>query len=109
VRKYAYRMKPNVFSRLNFVVITGFICSYEIIVGVIYIILLCVMSTEVTSETRVMTDCLNFDVSLCIAYNVKNKFQLGEEGIGIIFLWDFRPRYSSRLHKITNKCTPAIS
>jgi len=67
------------------------------------------MSTEVTSETRVMTDCLNFDVSLCIAYNVKNKFQLGEEGIGIIFLWDFRPRYSSRLHKITNKCTPAIS
>ena len=102
-------MKPNVFSRLNFVVITGFISSYKIFVGVIYIILLCVMSIEVTCETRVRTDCLNFDVSLCIAYKVKNKFQLGEEGIGIIFLWDFRSRYSSRLHKITNKCTPSIN
>jgi len=83
VRKYAYRMKPNVFSRLHCVVITGFTSSYKIIVGVIYIILLCVTSIEVTSETRVRTDCLNFDVSLCIAYKLKNKFQLGEEGIGI--------------------------
>jgi len=32
---------------------------------------------------------------------LKNKFRLGEEGIGYIFLWDFRSRYISRLHKIT--------
>jgi len=34
-------------------------------------------------------------------YELKNKFQLEEEGIGNIFLWDFRSRYSSRLHKIS--------
>jgi len=45
---------------------------YKIIVGVIYIILLCVRSIEVTGETRVRTDCLNFDVSLCIAYKLKD-------------------------------------
>jgi len=27
--------------------------------------------------------------------------QLEEESIGNIFLWDFRSRYSSRLHKIS--------
>ena len=78
----------------------------------IYVILLCVMSIEVTGETRVRTDCLNFDVFLCIAYKLKDKFQLGEEGISYILLWDFRSRYSSRLHKITyfnNKCTPTVS
>jgi len=37
------------------------------------------MPVEITDETRVRTDCLNFDVSLCI--QIKNKFQLEEEGI----------------------------
>jgi len=32
------------------------------------------------------------------AYKSKNKFQLEEETIGIIFLWDFSSRYSSRVH-----------
>jgi len=91
-------MKQNVFNRFYFIVITGFIYSYKIIVGVIYIILLSLMPTEKTGETRVRTDCSNFDVSLCI--QIKNKFQLEEEGIGNIFLWDFT-RYSSRLHKIS--------
>jgi len=59
------------------------------------------MSVEVTGETRVRTDCLNFDATLRIAYKLKNKFQLGEEGIRYIILWDFRSRYSSRLHKFT--------
>jgi len=31
-----------------------------------YIILLSAMPTEETGETKVRTDCLNFDVSLCI-------------------------------------------
>ena len=35
----------------------------------------------------VRTDCLNFDVSLCI--QIKNKFQFEEKGIVILFLWDF--------------------
>jgi len=35
------------------------------------------------------------------AYKLKNKFQLEEEGVGIIFLWDFGSRCSSRLHKIS--------
>jgi len=56
------------------------------------------MPTEKTGETRVRTDCSNFDVSLCI--QIKNKFQLEEEDIGNIFLWDFT-RYSSRFHKIS--------
>jgi len=51
-----------------------------------------------TGETGIRTDCLNFDVPY--AYELKNKFQL-EEGIGIIYLWDFRSRCSSRLHKIS--------
>jgi len=41
------------------------------------------MPTEETGETRVRTDCLNFDVSLCI--QLKNKFQLEEEGMRNIF------------------------
>jgi len=45
---------------------------YKVIVGVIYIILLCVRSIEVTGETRVRTDCLNFDVSLCTACKLKD-------------------------------------
>ena len=35
------------------------------------------------------------------AYKLKNKFQTEEEGIGSIFLWVFRSRSSSRLHKIS--------
>ena len=101
VRKYAYWMKPKVFSPFHFLVIIGFISSYKAIVGVIYIILLCIMSIEVTGETGVRTDCLNFDVTLCIAYKLKNKCQLGEKSIRYIFLWDFISRYSSRLHKFT--------
>jgi len=38
------------------------------------------MPIEETGETRVRTDCLNFD----IAYKLKNKFQFEEEGI-----WDY--------------------
>jgi len=40
------------------------------------------MPLEETGETRVRTDCLNFRFSLCI--QIKNKFQLEEEGTGII-------------------------
>jgi len=58
------------------------------------------MSIEVTGETRVRIDCLNFDVSPCVAlHKLKDKFQLGGEGISYIFLWDFLSRYSARLHK----------
>jgi len=42
------------------------------------------MSIEVTGETKVRTDCLNFDVTLCIAYKLKDTFELGEEGISYI-------------------------
>ena len=57
-------MKQNVFSRFHFIVITGSISSYKIIVSVyVYLILLSVMTVEKTVETRVRTDCLNFDVS----------------------------------------------
>jgi len=58
------------------------------------------MPTEETGERRIRTDCLNFDVSLRIQIK-RNKFQLEEESIGIIFFGDFRSRYSSRLHKIS--------
>jgi len=56
------------------------------------------MPIEETGEKKVRTDCLNFDVFY--AYKLKNKFQLEEEGIRIIFLRDFRSRCSSILHKI---------
>jgi len=42
------------------------------------------MPIEETSERRVRTDCLNFYVSLWM-WIKKNKFQLEEEGIGILF------------------------
>jgi len=58
----------------------------------------CYLPMGETGETGIRTDCLNFDVPY--AYELKNKFQL-EEGIGIIYLWDFRSRCSSRLHKIS--------
>jgi len=35
------------------------------------------------------------------AYKIKNKFQLGEEGIRNIFLWDLKSHYSSIFHKIS--------
>ena len=45
-------------------------CSFGfhtlIYVGFIYIMLLLLMPTDETGETRVTTDCLNCDVSLCI-------------------------------------------
>jgi len=53
----------------------------------IYTILLSIMPIEETGETRVRTDCLNFDVSC--AYKLKSKFQLEEEGIAIIFFVGF--------------------
>jgi len=65
------------------------------------------MSIEETGETRVRTDCLNFDVSN--AYKLK---KLLEEALGLYFLWDFRSHCSSRWHKISSfndKCTPTIS
>jgi len=44
--------------------------SYKIFVVVTYIIVLSIMHTEETGETRVRTDCLNFDVSLCIQIKI---------------------------------------
>jgi len=66
---------------------------HKIIVGVVYVILLSLMPIEKTRETRVRTDCLMHTNFL--------KIQLEEEGIWIIFLWNFLSRYSSRLHKIS--------
>jgi len=51
----------------------GFISSYKIIVGVIRMMLLFLMPVEETGETRVRTDCFNFDDSQCI--HIKNKFE----------------------------------
>ena len=45
--------------------------------------LLSLMPFEETGKTRVRTNCLNFDVSLCI--RILKKIQLEEEGIGLIF------------------------
>jgi len=44
------------------------------------------MPVDETSETRVRTDCLDFDVS---AYKLKNKFQFEERGIVIVFFVGF--------------------
>jgi len=60
--------------------------SYKIIVGFIHIMLLFLMPVDETSETRVRTDCLDFDVS---AYKLKNKFQFEERGIVIVFFVGF--------------------
>jgi len=40
-----------------------------------------------TGETRLRTDCLNFDVYLCI--QIKTQISFGEESIGIIFFVGF--------------------
>jgi len=66
--------------------------SNKIIVEVVYIMLLSLTPIEETGETRVRTDCLNFNGSQCI--QIKKQFQLEEEGTGIIFLWYFRSRRS---------------
>jgi len=55
VRKYVYRIKQNVFNRLHIL--------NKVIVGVICIMLLSLTTTEETGETKVRTDCLNFDFS----------------------------------------------
>jgi len=47
VRKYAYRMKQNVFNRFHILI--------KNIVGVIYIMLLSLVPIEETGETRFMT------------------------------------------------------
>jgi len=65
----------------------------------IRIMLLALMPIEETAETRVRTDYLNFYVSQC--RQIKTQISFREEGIGIIFLWDFRSRCSSKLHKIS--------
>jgi len=65
------------------------VSSYKIIVVVIYRTLLSLMPIEETRETRVRTDCLNFDVSLCV--QIKNKFHLKKEGIENIFYWILDP------------------
>jgi len=57
------------------------------------------MPIEEAYETKVMIDCLNFDVSLSM--QIFKKFQLDEKSIGIIYLWDFRSHCSSILHKIS--------
>jgi len=55
VRTYVHRIKQNVSNRFNIL--------NKIIVGVIYKMLLSLTTTEETGETKVRTDCLNFDVS----------------------------------------------
>jgi len=40
------------------------------------------MPIEETGKTRVRTDCLNFDVCLCIQIK---KLEFEEEGTGIVF------------------------
>jgi len=45
------------------------------------------MPIEEVGETRLRTDCLNFDVSQCIQINKKISFE--EESIGIIFFVGF--------------------
>jgi len=57
------------------------------------------MPIEETGERSVRTDCLNFDVSLCI--QIKKQISIGGRRHGNIFLWDLRSRYSSRLHDIS--------
>jgi len=50
-------------------------------------LLLSLMPIAETGETRVRSDCLNFDVSH--GYKLKNKLQFEEKGIGIIFFAEF--------------------
>jgi len=40
-----------------------------------YVMLLPVMSIEETNKTRVRTDCLNFDVSVCIRIKKQNSIR----------------------------------
>jgi len=94
-------MKQNVFSRFHFIVITGFISSYKTIVRVI-----CIYNFIVCNANwkKLVKQGLGLIVQILMfpyTYELKNKFQLEEEGIGNIFLLDFGSRYSSRLHKIS--------
>ena len=91
----------------------GFISSCKIIVGVICMILMSLMPIEETGETRVRTDCLNFDSSHCIQIE-KQLSITGRSHWDYTFMGDFRSHCSSRLHKssffnFNNKCTPTIS
>jgi len=58
--------------------------------------LLFLMPVEETGETRVRTDCLNFDASLCI--QIKTNFNLRKKALGLYFLLDWRSRCCSRMH-----------
>jgi len=58
------------------------------------------MPTEETGETRVRTDCLNFNVLLCVQIK-KTNFNFGTKVLGLYILWDFRFCCSARLHKIS--------
>jgi len=49
--------------------------------------LLFLMPLEETGETRVRTDCLNFDISY--VYKLKSKFQFEEDGVGVVFFVGF--------------------
>jgi len=69
--------------------------------GYIYsITLLSLRPIKETDETRVRNDCLNFNISLCIQI-LKRISLRGRRYWDYIFLWDFRSRCSSRLHKIS--------
>ena len=78
----------------------GFISSRKIIVGVICLILMSLMPIEETVETRVRTDCLNFDSSQCIQIE-KQLSITGRTYWDYTFMGDFRSHCSSRLHKIS--------
>ena len=75
------RIKQNVFNRFHI------LC--KIIVMVMYIMLLSLMPVEETGQTRVSSFKFR-----CFSIHKKKKFQLEEEGNGIIFLWGFRSRCS---------------
>jgi len=60
------------------------------------------MSVEETGETRVRTDCLNFDVSN--AYKIKKLL----EALRLYFLWDFKSHCSSRCTKFNRLMTNAL-
>ena len=49
--------------------------------------LLFLMPVEETGETRVRTDCFNFDVSLCI--QIKTNFNLRKKALGLYFFVGF--------------------
>jgi len=68
------------------------------------------MPLEETGKTRDRTDCLKFDVFLCIP--IKKQISIrGRKHWGIYFLWDFASRWNSRWYKISwfnNRCISTI-